>query len=509
MQINLLEYFEKTLICCPHKTAVIHGNERLSFSDLGEQSKKLGCCIARQAGCIRKPIAVYMPKNIGCVVSDIAILYSGNAYMNLDIKTPTKRITAILERVNPVLILTDMVHVAAVKENWPDQEILVWDAIDFSSISYTQEELDRILCSLLDTDPLCIINTSGSTGTPKGVVLNHHSFIDFTDWANQTMNFAENEIIGSLSPAVFDIYSYELCVLMSRGGTMVLLDDSSAAFPARLLQTLRDEKVSFIFWVPTIMVNIANMGLLDKLPLPDIRLVWFAGEVFPTKQFNIWRRHLPKARFVNMYGPIEITLDCTYYIVERQLSDDEPIPIGTAMRNTEILLLNEHSRLCEAGEEGEICVRGSSLAMGYYNNPEKTTVAFVQNPLNTAYPETIYRTGDIAYYNDRGELIFKGRKDSLVKHSGYRIELGEIEHIIINVLKLVKNGCVVYDYTHKQIVFYYEPEPGKNITDMRKALGNYIPKYMIPNVFSPMQELPRNTNGKIDRLRLKELTNAQ
>ncbi|MDO5111464.1 MAG: amino acid adenylation domain-containing protein [Clostridia bacterium] len=508
MQINILEYFEKTVARVSAKTAVIDGEKSIDFATLAQQSKKLSRVLAQKAGVIRRPIAVYMPKCIGSVVSDMGIIYSGNAYMNLDVKTPAARISAILERIDPVLLITDAAHESAVAAIWPADKTVVLDALDFAALSYAQADVDKTLYPVLDTDPLCIINTSGSTGVPKGVVLNHHSFIDFTDWANTTMGFSENEVMGCLSPIVFDIYSYELCLLMSRGGTMVLLQESMAAFPARILQTLIDNRVTFIFWVPTIMVNIANMGLLDKLPLPDIKTVWFAGEVFPTKQFNIWRRALEGARFVNMYGPIEITLDCTHYIVERDIPDDEPIPIGYAMRNTDILILNEENRLCAPGEEGELCVRGSSLAMGYYNNPEKTAAAFVQNPLNTTYPETIYRTGDVAAVNERGEIVFRGRKDTLVKHSGYRIELAEIEHVIINTLKLVENGCIVYDHAKKEIVFFYEGAEELPVAALRKQIGTALPKYMIPTVYVRLESMPRNTNGKIDRLALKERLEA-
>lgn len=504
MQINILEYFEKTVARVPEKTAVIDGEKRIGFEALAQRSKKLSRVLAQKAGVIRRPIAVFMPKCIGSVVSDLGIVYSGNAYMNLDVKTPATRIGAILERIDPALVITDAAHEAAMAAIWPGEKTLVLDALDFDALSYVQEDIDKTLWPILDTDPLCVINTSGSTGVPKGVVLNHHSFIDFTDWANATMNFSENEVMGCLSPIVFDIYSYELCLLMSRGGTMVLLQESMAAFPARILQTLIDNHVTFIFWVPTIMVNIANMGLLDKLPLPDIKTVWFAGEVFPTKQFNIWRRALAQARFVNMYGPIEITLDCTHYIVERDIPDDEPIPIGYAMHNTDILILSDENRLCAPGEEGELCVRGSSLAMGYYNNPEKTAAAFVQNPLNSAYPELIYRTGDIAAVNERGEIVFRGRKDTLVKHSGYRIELAEIEHVIINTLKLVENGCIVYDHAKKEIVFFYEGAEELKVAELRKRIGTALPKYMIPTVYVRLDSMPRNTNGKIDRLALKE-----
>lgn len=504
MKINILEYLEDTAARHPEKTAVIEGDSSITFGELSQKSKLLSRLIAMQIdGMIRRPIAIYLPKCIDSVASDIGVVYSGNAYMNLDVKTPATRISSILERIVPELVITNQANLANILPIWPKEKLLLIDEIDFSA-SYTQAEIDKTLSVIIDTDPLCIINTSGSTGTPKGVVLNHRSFIDFTDWANETMTFSENEVMGCLSPIVFDIYSYELCLMMSRSGTMVLLPEGMAAFPARMLQVLIERQVTFIFWVPTIMVNIANMGLLDKLSLKDIKTVWFAGEVFPTKQFNVWRRALPQTRFVNMYGPIEITLDCTHYIVERELADDESIPIGYAMRNTDILILNEQNELCATGEEGELCVRGTSLAMGYYNNPEKTAAAFVQNPLNTAYPELIYRTGDIAMVNNRGEIVFKGRKDTLVKHSGYRIELAEIEHVIVNTLKIVKNCCVIYNCEKKAITLFYENETELSAGELRKAIFEVLPKYMVPTIYVYVSEMPRNANGKIDRLKLKE-----
>ena len=505
MQINVIEYFENTLKKCEEKTAVIDGDRTITFGALAEKSRALSRIIVQNIErVVRKPIAVFLPKGIEVVMADLGIIYSGNAYMNLDIKNPMNRVQAILNRIQPLLIITDKIHKEQLSAIWPANKMLLIDEVTFEQYNICQEEINEVLYPIIDTDPLCIINTSGSTGTPKGVVLNHRSFIDFTDWANNTMQFGENEVIGCLSPVVFDIYSYELCLMMSRGATMVLLQDSMAVFPATILQRLIECQVSFIFWVPTIMVNIANMGLLDKLAPDSLKTVWFAGEVFPAKQFNIWRRALPQVRFVNMYGPIEITLDCTHYIVEREISDNEPIPIGYAMRNTDILILNENNQLCQAGEDGELCVRGSSLAMGYYNDPEKTAAAFVQNPLNSAYPELIYRTGDIARVNELGEIIFKGRKDTLVKHSGYRIELGEIEHIIVSKLKLVENGCVIYDYAKKEIVFFYETKADVKASDLRKALAMELPKYMLPTRYVCLYEMPRNTNGKIDRLKLKE-----
>ncbi|PWW08319.1 amino acid adenylation domain-containing protein [Paenibacillus cellulosilyticus] len=507
MHINLLNYLKATSERVPNNTAVIEGERKISFFELSENAKKMSNIINRVIdGVIRKPIAVLLDKQIETVVSDIAIMYCGNAYMNLDTKTPVQRISNIIELIKPELIITNNKHIHKLNDIWPSDKILNVDQIDLNNETYSQDVLDNRLSKIIDTDPLCIINTSGSTGVPKGVVLNHRSFIDFTEWAIHTTDIGDNEVIGSLSPSVFDIYSFELCMLMALGSTIVIVPEGLAAFPARILQLLQDHHVTYIFWVPTIMVNIANMDLLIRIPLSSLKSVWFAGEVFPTKQFNYWRTQLKQAQFINLYGPIEITLDCTYYIADRQLSDDEPIPIGIACKNTDVFILNEEDKLCGVNEEGELCVRGTSLAMGYYNNPEKTAAAFVQNPLNNSYPETIYRTGDIVLENDRGEIIFKGRKDSIIKHSGYRIELGEIEHVIINTLKLVKNGCVVYSQATKEIIFYYEFDNDISVVDFRSNIGRVLPNYMIPHIYKRLEQLPRNNNGKIDRLKLKELT---
>ena len=506
MRIHLIQLFEETVRKYPEKTAVIDKDRCVSFSDVRRKAMQTATTIALQGLAQNKPVGVFLDKSVESVYADLGILYAGDFYMNLDIKTPAERIKNILQLVEPAAIISNSIQIKSIATVIPDSvKLILLDEMDTEMVVDGQM-LSKRRSTVIDTDPSCIINTSGSTGTPKGVVLNHKSFFDFLDWSIETFRFGDDLVMGSLSPIVFDIYSFELCMLMAKASTLVVLPAHLAAFPAKILEVLEKHQVNFLFWVPTIMVNIANMDLLSAFKLGSLRTVWFAGEVFPTKQYNYWHHHLPEVVFANLYGPIEITLDCTYYIINKEIADSDPLPIGYPCRNTDILILDDDDRLVtEADVEGELCVRGTSLAMGYYNNPEKTAASFVQNPLNHSYPETIYRTGDLVFINDRGEIVFKGRKDSLIKHMGYRIELGEIEHVIINTLKLVKNGCVVYNHQHKEITLYYEAESELTAADFRKSIGNTLPKYMIPVVYHHLPELKRNTNGKIDRLYYSKL----
>lgn len=506
MQKNILEYLFNTIKKHPLKTAVIEGDNLISFKDLDIKARTLANKIINKQDFINQPIAVYLPKSIDNIISNIAITYSGNIYMNLDVKSPLKRIQNIIKLIQPKIIITNSKYIKDLNGIEFDNNLI----IDLDEINFSKENLlisNNRLEKLIDTDPLCIINTSGSTGTPKGVVLNHKSFIDFTENSLDIFKFSDDEIIGSLSPSVFDIYSFELCMLMAKGSTILLIPETLSSYPIEILNLIQKHNVTFLFWVPTIMVNIANLDLLPLVSLPKLKTVWFAGEVFPTKKFNYWRRHLPTTKFANLYGPIEITLDCTYFIIDRDIKDEEPIPIGIPYNNTDILILNESDQLIKEGEEGELCVRGTSLAMGYYNDFEKTSLVFTQNPLNKSYPELIYRTGDIVSINEFGEIIFKGRKDNLIKHLGYRVDLGEIEHVIINVLKLVKNGCIVYNINKKEIILFYESVDEISPNVFRKQISTTFPKYMIPASYIRMDELPRNTNGKIDRLKLKAKVN--
>jgi non-ribosomal peptide synthetase component F len=295
---------------------------------------------------------------------------------------------------------------------------------------------------------------------------------------------------------------YEITMFPVNASTMVLMPDSYLMFPAKLVQYMCEMQVDYMMWVASYLVTLAQNDLFAKHTPTCLKEVWFGGEVFPTKYMNYWRRHLPGARFVHCYGPTEASFACTYKIIDREFPDEEQLPIGKPFQNTRILVLNEKNEPVRGGEEGELCVLGTRLASGYYNDPEKTALAFVQNPLNTSYPEIMYRTGDIVKYLPDGDILFRGRADTLIKHLGYRIELGEVEHVI-NSLQIVHYACAAYNRVKQEITLFYEADAEIPVPELRRQIGTALPRYMIPTAFIRLDRLPRNTNDKIDRVALK------
>ena len=507
MRLNVVEYFETGAAArCPGKVAIVDQQRAFTFAEVEIYSKRCAARLLRRTDAINSPIAVCLPKCAESIFADLGIVYSGNVYTNIDIKSPKQRIKNILDNIGPVLtICSRSLADGLLEAGMPRERLCFIEDMLKEDIAVDVSALRARLHRVIDTDPVCIINTSGSTGIPKGVALSHRGTIDFMDWVFDTFKFDEGLRIGSLSPLYFDIYTLELLLCLAKGATLVLIPEQMAAFPPKLMEFIAQQSISFLFWVPSIMVTIANLGLLEKFDLSSLQKIFFAGEVFPMKQLNRWRRVLPRAQFVNLYGPIEIHVDCTYFVVDREFRDDDVLPIGNPCRNTDILILNDENRLCSGSDRGELCVRGSSLALGYWNDMQKTANAFVQNPVQTHYPELIYRTGDIAYRNERGEIVLVGRKDFQIKHMGYRIELQEIEHQVHGIAGIA-NACVLYNRPRKEITLFYEVL-SEEVTqqEIRTELSKIFPKYMVPTVFRPMQALPRNPNGKIDRNGLASL----
>jgi len=272
------------------------------------------------------------------------------------------------------------------------------------------------------------------------------------------------------------------------------------------MEYLIEHKINTIGWVGSVLASISACGTFDEIVPKQLRLVNNMGEVFPMTQFLKWRAVLPDTLFVNTYGPTEITGTICYYIAERDFSPDESLPIGHSYRNSAVLLLDENDHLTTDGSIGEICVRGASLALGYWGDFEKTNSVFVQNPLNKDYPELIYRTGDLARYNDFGELVFVSRKDNQIKHMGHRIELGEIEAVATK-FKGVRNVCCVYLESITRMVLYYTGEA--DVDGVVEYIENTLPRYMRPNRVICLEEMPLTTSGKINRKELGDRAHGE
>jgi len=345
-----------------------------------------------------------------------------------------------------------------------------------------------------------VVFTSGSTGVPKGVAACHRSVIDYTESLCEAIGFDRDTVFGNQTPLYFDAPLKEIMPTLKFGATAYLIPRTLFMFPMKLVEYLDEHRVNTVCWVVSALTMISSLGVLEKHVPQYLTTVCFGSEVFPRKQYDLWRAALPEARFFNLYGPTEATgMSC--YWRARDLAPDEVIPIGRPFRNTDLMLLTDDGRRAEMGEAGEICLRGTCVTLGYYANPEKTAEAFVQNPLNPHYPEIIYRTGDMGRYNDRGELLFISRRDAQIKHMGHRIELGEIE-AAATARDGVRTACCVYDADGKRICLYYVGDvPPSALT---AALKDTLPRYMIPALCEQIPAMPLTPNGKIDRRGLRE-----
>ncbi len=498
MQNHVLDYLDETIKRVPDKIAFANDKDALTFTDVYNQHRSVATFLANK-GIYREPVVVFMNKHPKTITAFFGVIAAGDFYVPIDEEMPRGRIDLILDNLKPRAILCDAQTLEVAKTFNTEAGLYVYDDIAFGEIA--GEKLSEIHDRALDTDPIYVVFTSGSTGIPKGVVACHRSVLDYIEQLSETLEFNENTVFGNQTPLYFDACLKELYPTLKFGATTYLIPHGLFMFPVKLVEFMNEYKINTICWVVSALTMISAFGAFDKVKPEYLHTVAFGSEVFPIKQFRIWRSVLPEAKFTNLYGPTEGTGMCCFYKVDREFELDEVIPIGRPFKNTEILLLTEENKRAAAGEPGEICIRGTSVTLGYYNNPAKTSESFVQNPLNTAYPEIIYRTGDIGKLNERGELVFVSRKDYQIKHMGHRIELGEIE-VNCNMLPGIKLCGCIYDQVKGKIALYYtgDLEP-KEVT---VALKEKLPRYMIPNYVRSLEEMPLTANGKINRVALKQ-----
>ena len=496
---NILEYLERSAERFPDKTAFADENTACTFAELRERARRAGSFFASR-DLHRRPVPVLMEKSVLTISVMMGIVYGGGFYVILDAAQPADRLNRILETLSAKYLVTEPGTEDIAGGLRFDGEIL--KAEELVSGETDEAALERIRRASLDIDPLYVLFTSGSTGMPKGVVVCHRSVIDFIDVFTELFGITEKDVIGNQAPWDFDVSVKDIYGGLAAGASVHLIPQKLFSAPVMLMDFLEERGVTNLTWAVSALVIVSTLNVLEYKAPASVKRILFSGETIPVRHLNYWRSYYPDALFVNLYGPTEITCNCTYYILDREFQPGDVLPIGQAFPNESVFLLDEENRLVDsAGKNGEICVSGTALALGYYHNPEQTAKAFVQNPLNPDFPETVYRTGDLAFYNEKGELCFASRKDFQIKHMGHRIELGEIEAALEKIPEITRSCCLFDEEKNKIVCFY---EGGIDRKNLKLQAARYLPQFMLPNVVRQMDRLPITKNGKIDRKLLKE-----
>ncbi len=496
---NAADYLERSAARVPDKTAFSDASGAVSYSRMLHDAQALGTVLSAVPGCCNAPVAVMIGRTVKSLTAMQGVLQSGNYYVPLDEQMPEARMRRILDQVRArAIVYTEQNRAAAEKLADCAPLISLDEAVthepDPALLHARREEI-------LDIDPVYVLFTSGSTGAPKGIVISHRAILDFTAWMTDFCGYTEHEIFGNQAPFYFDLSGKDVYQTLSLGASCHIFEKKYFTFPMLLLKAMEEQGVTAINWATSAFHLVAASGALTKYAPTHLKKAALGGEALQARYVNLWKAAVPGLQVVNMYGPTETTIDCAAMHLTREYRDDEPIPIGQACRNKQILLLKDDLTPAAPGESGEICVRGSGLAAGYFADPEKTDAAFIQNPLCSDFRDILYRTGDMAVQKEDGYLYFLARRDGQIKHMGYRIELGEIEVALHSVAGMQAAACL-YDGARDRILCVYAGEPEADA--LAKTLRTLLPKYMLPNLYEKLERLPYNANGKIDRVALKE-----
>lgn len=489
MMKTVIDILENTVKRVPDNIFLMEKNSQITYSEFWRLTQKKASFLKDRSQMYR-PVALLMDKSIELVSWMMACAYCGACYCVLDTRQSEERLSKMLEQLQPSCLI--------VKQGY---EKLV------SSFEYLLEEDILLSTEEVELKPHCYSNaplyinfTSGSTGQPKGVAVSHRSVLDFIPTFCKTFQFQEDDVFANQAPLDFDVSVKDLYSAMYLGASVILIPREFFSNPTDLMDLLVEKEATVLVWAVSALCFVSIMnGLSYRLP-DRIHSILFSGEVMPVKHLRKWMKFLPQARYVNLYGPTEITCNCTYEIID-QKGDLDHISIGKAFDNEWVFLLDENDQLVkEPNRIGEICVSGDCLALGYWNLPEKTATSFPLNPFVKEVEIRMYRTGDQAYYDETGKLFFQGRKDFQIKHLGHRIELGEIESVMQEHLAC-ERACVLYDAKRSKIEAHFEGTLTKE--EMADFLKKKLPSYMIPNHIHCWPHLPMTKNGKIDRQALK------
>lgn len=497
MHYTVLDYLEDTAAKYPEKIAFADTATSVTWSKFVSEVKGLSTVIQKYY----KPgsaVPVFADKTVLTLEYFFAALYAGCFYSYIEPTFPDSRIESMLNTLNAEYIIAD----AKYEKKLAAQNIKPLFTNTFPD--QIQQYSDDVRKNIIDTDLVYANFTSGSTGTPKAVAVSHRCVIDFISCFIETFNITSDENLANQAPFDFDVSVKDIFTGVFTGASVHLIPKMFFSFPTKLLDYLEERKITTLIWAVSALCIISTLdGFSYKIP-SKLKKIMFSGEVMPVKHLHIWQKNIPHAQYINLYGPTEITCNCTYHIITENIDENGIIPMGIPFKNERVFLLDEQDKLItEPDVEGEICVSGTCVVPGYYNNSQKTEEVFVQNPLQNNHFERIYRTGDLGKLGKDGLFYYCGRKDFQIKLNGHRIELTEVEGAIMEIENISRSCCIFEN--NKVTAFYTGSELDKK--DIIKKLREKLPVFMIPAEIIYIEEFTLNKNGKIDRNKLKELLN--
>ncbi|HIV40169.1 MAG TPA: amino acid adenylation domain-containing protein [Candidatus Blautia stercorigallinarum] len=496
---NILEYLERTAEKYPGRIAVEDDKEALTWKELADLSRRIGTAAGKRIAS-GDPVVILAPKGPLTLAAMFGAVYGGGFYVNGEPALPPRRLKEIFRVLRPKLVLIRPEEIPLIRQaGYTGDYCLLHEAAGEEPDLELLERRRKDSCS---EDILYGIFTSGSTGTPKGITVSHRAVIDFITHFTEIFGIDEKDRIGNQAPFDFDVSVKDIYSAVMTGAALVLIPRQLFSVPAALLDYLCEKKATVLIWAVSALTMISSLGGFKYRIPSDVRKVMFSGEVMPANQLACWQEALPEAEFVNLYGPTEITCNCTYYPVQKVPGEGEKLPIGKAFPGRRVFLLNEEGgEIREPEQAGEICVAGESLSLGYYHDPAETEKSFQERIFPDGRKERYYRTGDLGFLGKDGNLYFSGRKDFQIKFNGHRIELEEIERLL-DQMQGIEKSCCVTDHRKTCLAAFYMGKvmPG----EIRLWLKKRLPGYMVPRKIFQTEKLPLTKNGKTDRKALQK-----
>lgn len=527
MAYLLSQLLTESVVCFPEQPAVSCGNDTLSYSQLDLLSGKMAGAL-RECGIQNGDrIGIYMTKSVESIAVIFGILKAGAVYVPMDWFAPMERLEFIVQNCGmkalvsssagackiasgkktpgPFIPLCFVVTSNADQTTFPSVagSIVVREAID------GQDPIEPVTQGIIDSDLAYILYTSGSTGAPKGVMLSHLNALTFINMANGFFSITTQDRLVNHAPLHFDLSIFDIFCAIKAGGCAVLLTEKEVVFPAAVVNAIQRYTITIWNSVPSALIQLVLHTSLEKTALSSLRLVLFAGELFPSKFLRALMEKLPHATFYNMYGQTEANSSTWYKVASMPGPDDPPLPIGKAFPNYDVFALDDSGALVTGpGSRGELYVRGTAVGLGYWQNAEKTASSFVINPIRNDFSEVVYKTGDMVALDDAGNYVYHGRKDMMVKCRGFRVDISEIESAIIKFPTVAEAAVVAVsdDEIGNRLVGFIIPGAGEKVSpdELKAFCAQKIPRYMVPEVFFICEHFPRTSTGKVDRRALLE-----